>query len=173
MTDFFLGEIKLTPYNFAPFRWANCSGQLLSISQNTALFSLLGTFYGGNGQTTFALPDLRSRAVQGVGTSTSTGQTDGTESVTVLSTQYPQHTHQMKVNTAAGGLGVPTNNFLSQVTPNANSTGKIYAAPGALQPLNPATLGIYAGGSVPHENRQPHLALNYIIALSGIFPARN
>jgi microcystin-dependent protein len=172
MTGFYLGEIKLTPYNFAPFRWANCSGQILPISQNTALFSLLGTFYGGNGQSNFALPDLRGRPVQGVGT-TVIGETDGTESVTVLSTQYPQHSHQMKVNTAAGGLGVPTNNYLAQVTPNANTTGKIYAAPGALQTLNPATLGTYIGGNQPHENRQPHLALNYIIALSGIFPARN
>jgi microcystin-dependent protein len=173
MSGYFLGQIALMGFNFAPRGWANCGGQILSIAQNTALFSLLGTTYGGNGQSTFALPDLRSRAAQGFGTTTVLGEMDGTESVTLLSNQYPLHTHQMTVNTAAGGLGLPTNNFLSQVTPNANSTGKIYAAPGALQTLNPASLGVYNGGNQPHENRQPHLAMNYSIAMVGIFPSRN
>jgi microcystin-dependent protein len=175
MTQPFLGEIKLTPYNFAPHGWATCSGQVMSIQQNTALFSLLGTFYGGNGTSTFALPDLRGRAVQGTSNSSNTviGEMDGTESVTVVLSQYPAHNHSMQASTTAGALGVPTNNFLGQVTPNANSTGRIYAPPGALQSLNPATLGSYAGGSQPHENRQPFLTLNYVIALQGIYPSRN
>ena len=173
MVDPYLGEIKLFGGNFAITGWAMCSGNLLAISQNTALFSLLGTNYGGNGTSNFGLPDLRGRAVQQIGNSTATGEMSGTESVTVTAQEYPAHIHAMNANSVAGNLGLPTGNFLATVTPNANTTGKIYAAPGALQALNPAALPAYVGGNLPHENRQPFLAMTYLIALQGVFPARN
>jgi microcystin-dependent protein len=169
VTEPFLGQIILVPYNFAPRGYAFCQGQLLSISQNTALFSLLGTTYGGNGQTTFALPDLRGRHAisqgQGPGLSPySLGEQGGVETVTLTTQQMPQHPHAVNATMAASGDQRPQNNYLSiggsyvSTAPNAQM---------GAQMISPA------GGSQPHENRDPYLALNYCIALQGIFPSRN
>jgi microcystin-dependent protein len=165
----FIGELRLFPYNFAPRGWAFCNGQLIAISQNTALFSLLGTTYGGNGQTTFALPDLRGRvpvsAGQGPGLSSySLGQTGGTETVTLLQTQMPAHNHQVAVSNGGATASRPAGNYLaaggSYTTPSDGNT----LAPTAVTP---------SGGNQPHENTQPYLTLNWCIALEGIFPSRN
>jgi microcystin-dependent protein len=163
----FLASIILFAGNFAPRGWAFCNGQILSIAQNTALFSLLGTTYGGNVQTTFALPDLRGRAPlsagQGPGlASYSLGEVGGVESVTLLSTQMPVHTHSQPA-----ASGQQTTNRPNGAVP---ARGGVYASScdgAALDPTSPA------GGNQPHENRPPYLALNYIIALEGIFPSRN
>jgi microcystin-dependent protein len=170
----YLGQILLVPYNFAPRGFAFCQGQILSISQNTALFSLLGTTYGGNGQTTFALPDLRGRIPvgQGQGPGLSIydlGQMDGAESINLAITEIPAHSHAIK--------GSPLAADVSQVASAAPaSTGSLNLyAPGSSSPnanLNPNTLKV-TGGGLPHENRMPFLSLNWIIALNGIFPARN
>jgi microcystin-dependent protein len=165
--DPFVAEIRIFPFNFAPKGWAWCDGQLLPLSQNTALFSLLGTTYGGNGQTTFALPDLRGRAPlspgQGPGlASYSLGEVGGVESVTLLSTQMPAHTHAQP---AANGQ--QTTNRPNGAVP---ARGGVYADSGDGAALDPTSS---AGGSQPHENRSPYLALNYIIALEGIYPSRN
>ena len=160
----FIAEIILFAGNFAPRGWAFCNGQLLSISQNTALFSLLGTTYGGNGQTTFALPDLRSRVPvhpgQGPGLSSyQLGQSGGAETVTLGVNQLPAHTH------AATSPPVDT-----AATSNRPTSGMAPARGGAYAP-GPSVGS--TGGSQPHTNLQPHLALNYIIATQGIFPSRN
>lgn len=169
MSDPFIAEIKLFAGNFAPRGWAFCNGQILSIAQNTALFSLLGTTYGGNGQTTFALPDLRSRVPvhpgQGPGLSNVTlGQAAGSETVTLLQTQMPQHGHMVAATNGSAGASRPANNFLSAGGSYANASDGTTMNPNMVQG---------AGGGQPHENRQPYLGLNFIIALEGIFPARN
>ena len=167
MSEPFIGSVILFAGNFAPRGWAFCNGQILSIAQNTALFSLLGTTYGGNGQTTFALPDLRGRVPlhfgQGPGLSSyALGQSAGTESVTLNLNQMPAHTHSQPATNA----GQNTNR------PNAAvpARGGVYAASTDGSALDPTTS---AGGSQPHTNIQPYLALNYIIALEGIYPSRN
>lgn len=171
--DPFIGEIKLVPYNFAPQGWAFCNGQLMAISQNTALFSLLGTTYGGDGQTTFGLPNLQGKVAvtQGQATSGSNytlGETAGVPTVTLTTQQMPTHTHQIAVSNVAGTQISPVGHVLA-VAPGA--VGNVYDPVGkgtiAGNPLNPA------GGSQPHDNHQPYLVLNYIIALEGVFPARN
>jgi microcystin-dependent protein len=175
MSQPFLGEIRAFPYNFAPRNWAFCSGQILSISQNTALFSLLGTTYGGNGQTNFALPDLRGRLAvssgQGPGlTDYPLGSESGTETVTLLSSQMPAHNHSANC----------TNVMANQPSPSGN----VWAADGAgitseygPAVANPPQMTSRAigstGGNQPHSNMMSYLVLNYCIALSGIFPARN
>ena|SRR5438128_8975221 len=170
MASPFIGQITLFAGNFAPRGWAFCNGQLLSIAQNTALFSILGTTYGGNGQTTFALPDLRGRvpvhAGQGPGLSNyDLGQQGGAESVTLTTAQMPAHTHPANANDSAAttnrpGGGVP-------------ARGGSYAdAPDGSTTLDPAAVGS-AGGDQPHTNVQPYTTLNYIIAIEGIFPSRN
>lgn len=169
MSDPFIAEIKLFAGNFAPRGWAFCNGQILSIAQNTALFSLLGTTYGGNGQTTFALPDLRSRVPvhpgQGPGLSNVVlGQAAGSETVTLLQTQMPQHGHLVAASNGSAGASRPANNFVSAGGSYANASDGTTMNPGMVQG---------AGGGQPHENRQPYLGLNFIIALEGIFPSRN
>jgi microcystin-dependent protein len=188
----FLGEIRMFAGNFAPRNWAFCNGQILPISQNTALFSLLGTNYGGNGQTTFALPDLRGRSPihQGQGPGLSpyvVGETAGSENVTLITTQMPAHTH---VATGGGGqasIGLPcSNNAGNTDTPSGNipavtpSGDEQYVdAASANGTMAPVTLTIpppvisITGGSLPHENRSPYLAVSFIIALNGVFPSRN
>ncbi len=170
MSEPFLGEIRLFPYNFAPRGWAFCNGQILSIAQNTALFSLLGTTYGGNGQTTFALPDLRGRLAvssgQGPGLSQyDLGEVGGVENVTLLNTQMPQHTHVLNASNndatdaAPGGnvpAVIPSGGYTS--TPSTTMSGQAVGA---------------TGGNQPHTIVQPFLTLNYCIALQGIFPSRN
>jgi microcystin-dependent protein len=171
MTEPFLGMIMLVPYNFAPRGWAFCQGQLMSISQNTALFSLLGTTYGGNGQTTFGLPDLRGRVPlsqgQGPGLSNySLGELAGVENVTLIVTQMPQHNHLMSVNNQGAATGRPSTQFPGVAAANA------YAPATDGTTFAPQAISL-TGNSQPHENRQPYLALNYCIALQGIFPSRN
>ena len=170
MTQPFLGEIRIFPYNFAPRGWAFCNGQILSIAQNTALFSLLGTTYGGNGQTTFALPDLRSRVpmhqFQGPGLSDrSLGEQSGTETVTLISTEMPQHNHLFNASNNDATDSAPQGNV-----PALIPSGGYNASPNTQ--MNPTAVAI-AGGSQPHNNIQPYLVLSFCIALSGIFPSRN
>jgi microcystin-dependent protein len=172
MSEPFIGEIRLFPYDFAPRGWAFCHGQLLSIVQNTALFSLLGTTYGGDGRITFALPDLRGRVAvssgEGPGLSTyALGGVGGVESVSLTSAEMPTHTHQLSVNGRASSSSKPGNHYLGR-----SSSGTAYASTTNGATLNPEAV-VPAGGSQPHENRPPHLALNYCIALAGIFPARD
>lgn len=169
MSNPFLGQILLVPYNFSPRFWAFCNGQLLSIAQNTALFALLGTTFGGNGQTTFALPDFRSRVPihpgQGPGLSPYVlGQQGGQESVTLITQQIPAHTHTLRANTGASNDTLPNNNYFSE--------GSIYTTTAANASMNPASI-LPTGGSQPHPNIQPYLCINFIIALQGIFPSRS
>jgi microcystin-dependent protein len=172
MSEPFIGEIRIFGFNFAPRGWALCSGQIMSIAQNTALFSLLGTMYGGNGQTTFALPDLRGRMPnhfgQGPGLSNySQGQVSGVESVTLLQGNIPAHTHLIACSTDDATTADPSNAFPSAFT------SKIYAAsPTAGKIMNPA-MASQVGGNQPHDNMPPYLTLNFCIALEGIFPSRN
>jgi microcystin-dependent protein len=166
----FLGEIRMFGGNFAPFGWAFCDGRLLSIEQNTALFSLLGTFYGGDGVTTFALPNLQSRIPihQGQGTGLSPyviGQAGGTENVTLTTQQLPQHTHSATASTG-GGVSSPANSYWG-----SSATTKQYA-PGTNATMAAGALGT-TGGSQPHTNIMPYLAISFIIALDGIYPSRN
>jgi microcystin-dependent protein len=171
MTAPFLGEIKMVGFNFAPRGFAQCNGQILSISQNTALFSLLGTTYGGNGQTTFALPDLRSRVPLHVGqgpglSSYALGQVSGTETVTLIAQQLAPHSHTVNASATATSKS-PANNF-----PAVTGAGSSYAATADGTTMNPAmTTG--GGGGQPHTNLQPSLCINFVIALEGIFPSRN
>lgn len=171
MADPFVAEIRIFPFNFAPKGWAFCDGQLLPISQNTALFSLLGTTYGGDGKSTFALPDLQGSSPmhpgQGQGLSLrDLGEIGGSETVTLLVSEIPVHTHAMvtAANEAAESSTVTGNSLtrasLNIYTPAANLSAM---APQALSP---------SGGSLPHNNLQPYLTLNYCIAMQGVFPAR-
>jgi microcystin-dependent protein len=175
MSEPFIGQITLFAGNFAPRGWAFCQGQLLSISQNTALFSILGTTYGGNGQTTFGLPDLRGRVPvqQGQGPGLSSydlGQMSGQESVTLLSTQMPQHTHIAQASTGDGSA-VATGAFWASPTDSTRGAGLGYT-PTSDTTMSPSAIGL-AGGNQPFPILQPLLGLNFIIALEGIFPSRN
>lgn len=174
--DAFLGEIRLMSFPFAPNGWAYCQGQLLSIAQNRALFSLLGTIYGGNGQTTFGLPDLQGRVIVGVGTgpglsSYPIGQTGGQEGVTLTLDECPAHGHSFSgtIQTGAGAeFSSPANNFPAEGTVTQFASGT---------PTVPLALGTLVGqlsqmGGQAHENRQPTLVLNYAIATQGSFPSR-
>jgi microcystin-dependent protein len=172
MSEAFLGTIRLVGFNFAPVNWALCQGQLLPISQNTALFSLIGTYFGGDGQQTFALPDLRGRVAisqgQGLGLSNYTqGQAGGVETATLSGAQVPAHTHTLMAATNA--TGSDPGPALALGTPAA--AVRMYGA-SSPTPLAPASIGPFGSGNA-HENRQPFLGLNYIIALAGIFPSRN
>ena len=174
MAEPFLGEIKVFAGNFAPVGWAFCQGQLLSIAQNTALFSLLGTTYGGDGSQTFALPDLRGRAVihQGQGPGLSNyveGEIAGAESVTLDQPQLPSHSHSMVGNTAGATAPDPG----PTVAMGATATGEpIYGSVTEPVALSQQAVTLTGSGQ-PHENRQPFLAISYIIAHQGIFPSRN
>lgn len=168
--DPIIATIILFAGNFAPRGWAFCDGQLLSIAQYTALFSILGTQFGGNGIQTFALPDLRGRvpmhAGQGPGLSPRTiGQAFGTESVTLISNNIPSHTHPLLATTAASDDDVPTGLSLAG--------GEFYSSTAPTVALNAATVGPNAGGSSPVQTLPPALVINYIIALEGIYPSRD
>jgi microcystin-dependent protein len=171
MSDPFIGEIRIFAGNFAPRGWAFCNGQLLSISQNTALFSLLGVTYGGDGRTTFALPDLQGRVPMHAGrgpglTTRSLGQQGGVESVTLAASQMPQHTHALQATTDPATLNAPT----TTRTLARSRGGFAYQSGGGTgATLSSQTLAD-AGGSQAHNNMQPYLALSFIIALQGIFP---
>jgi microcystin-dependent protein len=166
MSEPFLSEIKVVSFNCPPKGWALCNGQLLPINQNQALFALLGTTYGGNGQTNFALPNLRGRVPMHIGNGHTQGEAAGSTSVTVNIQQLPTHTHAMMASATTGDVPVPTNTVL------ARTPAKIYAAPGSLTTLNPINVSSL-GGSQPHNNMMPYLTLNFIIALQGIFPSQN
>jgi microcystin-dependent protein len=168
MSEPFVGEIRIFAGNFAPRGWAFCNGQLLSIAQNTPLFALLGTTYGGNGSTTFALPNLQGRAPMhwgnGAGlTPRQLGESSGSPTVTLLSTEIPAHTHQFTGTASAADQASPGQNVLADT--------EIYANPPNAT-LSPTTVGA-AGGSQPHNNMMPYLGLTFIIALQGVFPARD
>lgn len=171
-TNPYLGEISLVGWNFPARGWALCEGQLLAIAQYTALFSLLGTTFGGDGRTTFGLPDLRGRGIVGVGngpglTPTTWGQRGGVESVTLTTPQLPSHTHSQPVSDAAGNNRAP-NGLAPAIDASGNRNFTPDAGGGAqLVPMNAA------GGSQSHENRPPLLAMNYQIALQGVFPSRS
>jgi microcystin-dependent protein len=165
----YVGEIRMFGGNFAPRDWAFCNGQLLPIDQNTALFQLIGTTYGGDGQTTFALPDLRGRLPLHQGTSPNgqsyiIGQTGGVESVTLTTSQIPAHNHAFTGTTNPGGTTNPPTNIVAQ-----NSGNNIYIEDQAFVALAPQSL-LPDGGSQPHENLQPFLCVAFIISLAGIFP---
>ena len=175
MTEPFIGEIQIFGFNFAPRNWAQCQGQILPIAQNTALFSLLGTQYGGNGQTTFALPNLQGNAAcnqgQGPGlTPRSIGETFGEDSVTLLDQQMPSHQHAVTVF----AQNDPTKRAASPSAGNGLASPATFPAfaPGNSPPVAfaPGLVGV-AGGSQPHSNQQPYLSMNFCIALSGIFPS--
>lgn len=176
MSDPFIGEIRIFAGNFAPRGWAMCNGQLLAISQNTALFSLLGTNYGGNGQTTFALPNLQGSAPlhagQGPGLSSyDLGQTGGETNVTLISSELPSHTHPV-FGTSSPGSAVDPANAVWGTAAVARGT-KMYAdSPGSPLQMNPSAFSA-TGGNQPHNNLPPYLTLTFIIALVGIYPSRN
>jgi microcystin-dependent protein len=171
MADPFVAEIRAFGFNFAPPGWAMCNGQVLSISQNTALFSLLGTTYGGDGKSTFALPDLRGRVPMGPGQGPGTsvrdlGETGGSETVTLLVGQMPLHTHPAACNSGLGNQYEPTGFWAQDAAGNAeyNTTGGSAMNAAALNPN---------GNGQPHTNLQPYCVLNYCIALQGEFPRRS
>jgi microcystin-dependent protein len=177
MSSPFVAEIRIWACNFAPTGWAQCNGQLLPISQNTALFSLLGTFYGGDGKSTFALPDFQGRASmhQGQGSGLSDrflGEAAGEENVTLLLTEIPVHSHVMGGAFNAGGNSLSAVGGLwAQAPAGRGGFVNIYSTP-ATGAVNPNSLAI-TGSSLPHNNLQPYLVLNFCIALQGVFPARN
>ena len=175
MAEPFLGEMKINGFNFAPKGWATCDGQILPITQNSALFSLLGTYYGGNGTSTFALPDFRGRTPmhwgQGSGLSGySIGENGGAEAVSILVGQMPSHTHTLGGASSAGAVINPSGAMYATAPAGATVYG---AAQGQSTSLAPGTIGTSAGGSVPHQNMQPFLTLNFCIALAGIYPSRS
>jgi microcystin-dependent protein len=166
MGEPFLSEIRIFTFNFAPKGWAMCNGQLLPINQNQALFALLGTTYGGNGQTNFALPDLRGSVPIHFGGTHTLGEKAGTQSHTLSNAEMPTHFHQVNASTtASGGTDNPTNNFLG-------SASNLYHTPTNLTAMNPGTIA-NTGGSQAHSNMQPFLTLMFGIALQGVFPSRN
>jgi len=163
MSEPFLSEIRIMSFGYAPKGWAQCNGQLLPINQNQALFALLGTTYGGNGQTTFALPDLRDRVPIHTGNGHVLGERAGEEAHTLAVAELPAHTHVLAGTSTNADSPIPTGNLLG-------AANNAYASPANLTTLHPSTISS-AGGSQPHENRQPFLALNFCIALQGIFPS--
>lgn len=199
-----IGEIRIFASNFAPRNWAFCEGQLLAIRSNTALFSILGTFYGGNGSVTFALPDFRGRAAVGAGQGPGLspyqlGEQTGSETVTLLTTEMPAHTH-VAIPQPGGGAGGTTatlfgiNGAGGQSSPGGNYIGQdsdvgltTYANNGNPVPMHAGSVGLHdvtaplpagvligpAGASIPHDNMQPTVVLNYIICMLGTFPSRN
>jgi microcystin-dependent protein len=166
MSTPFLAEIKIVSFNFAPKGWAQCNGQLLPINQNQALFSILGTTYGGDGRVNFALPDFRSRVPIHVGGGFLLGNRGGEEAHTLIQQEMPTHNHTLQADKAAADTNVLNGNFFAQ------AAGGIYGNPANPTPLLPSTIS-NVGGSQAHENRQPFLVLNFVIALQGIFPSRN
>jgi microcystin-dependent protein len=171
MADPFVAEIRAFGFNFAPTGWAQCNGQLLPISQNTALFSLLGTFYGGDGKTTFALPNLQGAAPMSQGQSSGTserfiGEASGSDTVTLVDSEMPAHTHSLNAAESTATERQPPNQMFA--------TGEAIGFYHAGQPnttMNPGMLKV-SGGSAPHNNMQPYLVLNFCIALQGVFPPR-
>jgi microcystin-dependent protein len=176
MAQPFVGEIRVFGGNFAPSGWALCNGQVLPISQNEVLFTLIGTTYGGNGQTTFALPDLQGRCLIHQGTAPSgtqyiEGERAGTESVTLTLGQMPSHGHGFSGSSAAGTVAAPDPTVALALTLSGQDVYGI--GPAGRVSLASGAVGVSPGQSQPHDNRQPFLAVSYIISLFGIFPSRN
>ena len=178
--DPFVAEIRIFPFNFPPKGWAFCDGQILPISQNTALFSLLGTTYGGDGRSTFALPNLQGSAPMFYGQSLGgslhdIGETGGVEQVTLISSEIPQHAHTVNATTSKGNTDQPTGNLLGEGQwSNQAGTGNVNYYTAATTPIvsmNPFATG-FAGSSFPHNNMMPYLTLNFCIALQGVYPPR-
>jgi microcystin-dependent protein len=164
--DPFVAEIALFPYNFVPKGWARCEGQLMPISQNTALFSLLGTFYGGDGKSTFALPNLQGMVPMGVGAGKGlserfVGETAGVETVTLLPSEIPLHTHNLLADNGSATSASP-----SLALPSTSDADLYHSVGGVAETLSPV------GGDQPHQNMQPYLTLCYCIALLGVYPPR-
>lgn len=178
MSNPFLGEIRLVPYAFSPVGWSFAAGQLLPISQNTALFSLMGTTYGGNGKSNFAIPDLQGNVAIGSGQGPGLsfydlGQQAGSQTITLLQTEMPSHNHTMNSSAATSDVNSPGGNSLSKPK---STVGNMYGTPptnpGQPPQLNPGVVSI-SGGNLPHNNMMPFLGLNWIIAFQGVFPARS
>ncbi|MEH3144349.1 MAG: tail fiber protein [Methylobacterium frigidaeris] len=177
MSDPFVGEIRMFAGNFAPSGWALCQGQTLPIASNSTLFSLLGTAYGGDGVTTFKLPDLRGRVPmnwgQGPGLSLRViGEQDGSETVTLLASQMPAHNHLLAASSAGGDQPSPAETFIAETIDGTTGNPTDAFASSANATMNPAVV-TSAGGSESHPNLQPSLCVSFIIALQGIFPSRN
>lgn len=177
MTDNYLGEIRLFGFDYAPQGWHLCDGTQLNIQQNMALYSLIGLTYGGDGKTTFALPDLRGRTPIDMGQSSwgtmyQLGKAEGQEAVSLNTQEMPKHSHAMLADNSAGNKGVPTGNLLAIPTAKDGSQISVYnTASTTVAPLNPATIE-NTGGSAAHGNMQPFLSVNFCIALTGFYPPR-
>lgn len=176
MGEPFLGEVRMFSFGFAPRGWVTCSGQTLPINQNQALFSLLGTTYGGNGISNFVLPDLRSRVVVGGGngiglTPRVIGQTSGEENHTLLLSELPAHNHQVHCSTVINNSPTPTAPSGNYWTRENNGDAP-YGSAGGLAAMHPSAVGLNSGGQ-PHTNIQPYLVVTFCISLEGIFPSRN
>jgi microcystin-dependent protein len=171
MSSPFIGEIRMFAGNFAPAGWAFCNGQIIPIDQNDALFNLIGTTYGGDGQTTFALPNLQSRVPVHVGPGFALAQTGGAEAVTLTTSQIPAHSHVPLCFNQSGGGGQdsPANNLWA-----TSALGSLYVTPATAAPSNPMAANACgaAGGSQPHDNMVPFLCINFILSLFGIFPSQ-
>ena len=171
MSQSYVGEVRLVGFNFAPYGWSICGGQQIAISENTTLYNLIGTTYGGDGQTYFNLPNLLGRipihqGSNGV-TNYVTGQSGGVEMVTLNMTQYPTHTHTLTANsTTTGAINNPANYTVS-------GGSKVYSTEAPATAMNANMVGLSGGGNQPHENRQPFLALNWVISLYGVYPSQS
>lgn len=171
MSDQYVGEVRLVGFNFAPIDWQICNGQLLAISENETLYTLIGTYYGGDGTTTFGLPNLQGsipihQGTNSFGTTYVLGQTGGAENVTIGTNQYPNHTHSLMASNNNTGSNTATGNVV-----NSGLTAYTAAAPNSA--MLAAQVGTNGGGNQPHDNLQPYLALNWIIALYGVYPSQN
>lgn len=167
MSEGFLGEIRPFAFNFPPRSWAQCDGQLLPIAQNQSLYSLLGTVYGGDGRTTFALPDLRGRTPIQPDDSIHTGGRGGEEQVSLTVAQIPNHEHSLNASSDAATTNVPTGQVLAQ-----SSGGNLYGAAQNLVSMSPTALA-HAGTGQGHDNMQPYTVLNFCICIQGLYPSRN
>jgi len=175
MADPFIGELRVVGFNFAPIGWATADGQLMPISRNTALFSLLGTNFGGDGKATFGLPNLQGTipigAGQGPGLSLyDVGESDGVQNVTLLQTEMPLHTHTMEAENGAATTNLPTNNALART---GTAAGNLYTTSTTTKVQMNTSIVTPFGGNLPHNNLMPYLTLNWIIALQGVFPPRS
>jgi microcystin-dependent protein len=169
MAEPFLGEIRIVAFNFPPKGWALCNGQLLPINQNQALFSILGTTYGGDGRVNFALPNFQGRAPIHVGQGVTLGERGGAEAVTLLSQNLPQHDHGLLASAAPASAASAAGSVLAK---KAKYGKDVFAAPANLVAMSGGALAA-TGGSQPHTNLQPYLTLSFVIALQGIFPSQN
>ena len=165
MSEPFLAEVRMVGFNFAPRGWAFCDGQILPINQNQSLYSLLGTTYGGDGRTSFALPDLRGRTPIHVGNGHTLGQKGGEQTHTLSAAEMPQHTHSLQVSVSPANTSTASGNILAQ-------SGQVYHEATDLVAMRAGTVA-NVGGSQAHDNMQPYLAVNFAIAMQGLFPSRN